>query len=168
MIETERLIIRKIEKEDKDAFIEGISDVSLRRAYGIPVDANEKVSAEIFSNFSRLKKGYSIIKKGSDTMIGFLLDVDLELPIKTASELHGSGNTLAFAVFKPYQRQGYMTETLQAYIPYLFHDDDIGFIHCGHFSDNEPCRRLLQKLGYREFSRHTLNGRLIIDEVLEK
>ena len=97
-------------------------------------------------------------------MIGFLLDLAPELPEETASSLPEKGRTLAYAVFPPYQRKGYMQEALEALVPELF--QTVGYIHCGHFEENEPSRNLLRKLGFREFAGHTAGKKRIVDEIL--
>ena len=51
-------------------------------------------------------------------------------------------------------------------LPDLFASSGAAFVHCGHFEDNEPSRKLLGKLGFREFSGHTAGDRLMVDEIL--
>ena len=89
-----------------------------------------------------------------------------ELPDEIRDRLPGKGQTLAYAVFPAFRRQGYMTEALQAVLPDLFASSGAAFVHCGHFEDNEPSRKLLRKLGFREFSGHTAGDRLMVDEIL--
>ena len=165
-METERLTVRPMAVTDEKAFIEGIADKALRIAYGFPAEVNETVPPEIFRHFRGLPYAYAIAEKTAGKMTGFLLDVDPELPEESAENLPEKGRTLAYAIFPPYQRRGYMTETLEAYIRYLFLHTDTAYIHCGHFSDNEPSSRLLRKLGFREYARHTVRDRIIIDEIL--
>ncbi|MBP5726421.1 MAG: GNAT family N-acetyltransferase, partial [Clostridia bacterium] len=163
-MESKRLLIRRMEKEDESSFVSGIADRALRTAYGFPEEMDDALSAKIFERFSGLEGGYSLIEKGSGEMIGFLLDVDPELPENLRAGLPGSGRTLAYAVFAPYQRRGYMLETMQAVIPELFRNAE--YIHCGHFEENIPSRELLRKLGFREYASHQVRDRLIIDEIL--
>ena len=101
-------------------------------------------------------------------MIGFLLNVDPELPEDVSERLSGKGRPLAFTVFPPYQRQGYMEEALEAYIPYQLQNNGTEYIHCGHFIDNTPSRCLLQKLGFFEYSRHTIKTRIVIDRIIQR
>lgn len=163
---TDRLLIRPMKASDEHAFILGTDDRPLRIAYGFPQDMDTAIASKIFHRFCELPEAYAIAKRHTDSMIGFLLDVDPELPASIAKELPGKGRTLAFAVFAPYQKQGYMKETLMAYIPQLFLNHETAYIHCGHFSDNEPSRRLLQKIGFQEFASHSFKNRIIIDQIL--
>ena len=109
---------------------------------------------------------WSLVEKHSGAMIGFLLDVEPELPEEIRIGLQGKGRTLAYAVFPPYQRKGYMMETLKAVIPELFRNEDLNYLHCGRFEENIPSRELLRKLGFREYASHQGRDRLIIDEIL--
>ena len=160
------MLIRRMEKGDEAAFVSGIADRALRIAYGFPPDMEDRMSSRIFERFSGMEGSYSLIEKGSGKMIGFLLEVDPELPEDLRKSLPGTGKTLAYAVFPPYQRRGYMLETLQALIPELFRNAE--YIHCGHFEENIPSRELLRKLGFREYASHQVRDRLIIDEILRR
>ena len=165
-MESKRLLIRRMIKEDEASFVSGIADRALRTAYGFPAEMDDALSAKIFERFSGLEGGYSLIEKGSGKMIGFLLEVEPELPEALRNGLPGTGKTLAYAVFPPCQRRGYMLETLQAVIPELFLNAGAEYIHCGHFEENIPSRELLRKLGFLEYARHQSRDRLIIDEIL--
>ena len=163
-MESARLLIRPMEDRDENAFVSGIADRGLRIAYGFPADMEDEVSVQIFRHFRGLDRALSLVEKQSGEMIGFLLDLVPELPEETASSLPEKGRTLAYAVFPPFQRKGYMQETLEVLIPELLRT--AGYIHCGHFEENEPSRNLLRKLGFREYARHTAGKRLIVDEIL--
>ena len=165
-METSRLMIRTLEDGDEQPFISGIRDRSLRTAYGFPPDMDDGVSAKIFSHFRGLENAFALAGRASGEMIGFLLDVDPELPGELTAGLPQSGRTLAFAVFPSLQRQGYMREALHCYISRLFWETETAYIHCGHFTDNEASRNLLRGLGFREYGRHEAGGRVIVDEIL--
>lgn len=164
-METKRLFIRSIKESDEKAFINGIADRQLRVAYGFPADMDSEASLRIFHQFGGLTGGLSIIEKASDNMVGFLLDVEAELPADVAEHLPKKGRTLAFAIFPEYQRHGYMEEVLNAYISRLFEKRETDYVHCGHFVENEASRHLLSKLGFDELSRHTFKARIIVDRI---
>ena len=163
-MESARLLMRPMEDGDENAFVSGIADRGLRIAYGFPADMEADVSVQIFRHFRGLDRALSLVEKQSGEMIGFLLDLVPELPEETAARLPGKGRTLAYAVFPPFQRKGYMQETLEALIPELLRT--AGYTHCGHFEENEPSRNLLRKLGFREYARHMAGKKLIVDEIL--
>ena len=161
-MQSDRLIIRPMEKEDIAPFISGISDKSLRTAYGFPAELDQVTAHKIFDRFCSMDSSYSLILIATGTMVGFLLDVFPELPAEIASGLPGSGRTLAYSVFPQFQRRGYMEEALRIFISSVKAD----YIHCGHFPDNVPSKKLLHKLGFRELTRHQAGSRIIVDEIL--
>ena len=165
-METERLVIRPIGDGDEEAFIRGISDRTLRMMYGFPAEMDETVPPQIFRHFRSLRDAYALVEKKTGEMSGFLLDVAPELPAEISARLPGKGRTLAFAVYLPYRRRGYMREALREYIRNLFETTDTAFVHCGHFPKNLPSEKLLQGLEFREFSRHTAGKKEIVDKVL--
>ena len=164
-METAKLFLRPLKETDENAFISGIADRSLRINYGFPEIIDAELSASILKHFCDLTRAFSINEKHSGNMVGFLLEVDTELPDNIKEMLSGEGRTLAFAIYTPYQRHGYMEEVLNAYIPYLFQNHEIKYVHCGHFEDNEPSKRLLKKLGFKEFINHIIKKRIIVDEI---
>ena len=164
-METNRLLIRPMQESDQEAFQNGITDEALRTAYGFPKDMDETTSLRIFQRFCEMPGAYTIIEKSAGNMIGFLLDVEPELPDSIAQTLPENGRTLAFAVFPPYQRQGYMEETLNAFVSHLFRKHAVTYIHCGHFTDNEPSRYLLQKTGFQVYAKHMFKEKAIIDQI---
>ena len=164
-METARLRIRPLESGDGSAFVEGIASRSLRAAYGFPEEMDASVPPRIFRRFLSLGGSFALEEKSTGKMIGFLLDVEPELPEDVLSGLPEKGRTLAYAVFPPHQRQGYMREALQACIPSLFRAG-AEYVHCGRFPENVPCGELLRGLRFREYARHTLGGRAVVDEVL--
>ena len=165
-METPRLLIRALSPADKEPFLRGISDRELCRMYGFPEEMDPEIPPQIFRRFLALPRAYAIAVRAGGNMAGFLLDADPELPEETAACLPGRGRTLAFAVFPACRRRGYMQETLETYIPYLFRTGDADYIHCGHFPKNEASRNLLRKLGFREHARHAAGNRTIVDEIL--
>ena len=167
-MESTRLLIRRMEIGDVAAFVSGIADRALRIAYGFPADMDDTVSAKIIERFSGLNNSYSLVEKATGTVIGFLLEVEPELPEDHRTGLLGKGRTLAYAVFPAYQRKEYMTEVLQAVIPELFREAGVDYIHCGHFEENVPSRELLRKLGFLEYASHQNRDKRIIDEILRR
>ena len=167
-METGRLQISPMQESDETAFVNGIADRALRVAYGFPKDLDTVTACRIFRHFCELPGAYSMIERQSGNLIGFLLDVEPELPQSIAERLSGNGRTLAFAVFPTYQRHGYMEEALNAYIPFLFRDRSVAYIHCGHFTDNEPSSCLLQKMGFSAFAEHAVKDRIIVDRIKQR
>ena len=165
MIETQRLILRPLSPQDEKAFIRGIADDELRRMYGFPAELSKDTARRIFAHFSTIP-AYGLVRKTDEALIGFLLDVAPELPEDMLHSLPEGGRTLAYATFPPYQRQGYMRETLTAMIEDRFHSGSATFIHCGHFPFNSPSEALLLSLGFKAWGQHALGSAIILDKIL--
>jgi [ribosomal protein S5]-alanine N-acetyltransferase len=58
--------------------------------------------------------------------------------------------SLGYWIGEPFARQGYMTDALQALLPYAFQQIGLHRIEAACLLDNEASRRLLLKLGFRE------------------
>ena len=165
-MESARLQIRPIEAADEDAFVSGIADRALRTAYGFPAEMDDDTARQIFRHFCGLDHACSLVEKSSWRMIGFLLSVSPELPDDVRAHFPDKGKTLAYAVYPPFQRRGYMAEALEAVIQHLSGTGAADYVHCGHFEENIASRELLHKLGFQEYGRHKSGNRLIIDEIL--
>ena len=165
ILHTERLTLRPFSPPDEDAFIIGIKDEKLRRMYGFPAELSKDTAHRIFAHFSELSTTLSLVRNTNGAMMGFLLDVPVELPEHMLRTLPEGGHTLAFATFAPYQRQGYMHEAVQAVMEQHGKTKDAPFLHCGHFPFNEPSRRLLAALGFTPCGQHTVGIYAIIDEI---
>ena len=109
MMETDRLLIRPLMEEDCASFTGGIADASLRAAYGFRPDMDGRTAAEVFRHFCNLEKAYSLIEKKAGSMIGFLLDVDPELPEEISDGLPEKGHTLAYDRTSP-EEQGQISD----------------------------------------------------------
>ena len=72
-METNRLFIRPMREFDQSEFLSGISDRTLRVAYGFPKDMDEITSLKVFRRFCELPGAYSILEKQTDNMILILL-----------------------------------------------------------------------------------------------
>lgn len=159
------VVLEKLSIADSSDFREGINDPQLRKMYGFPSQMeNEKITA-IFERFCRMDHSFSI-RDAENHMIGFLLDVEPELPEKSLAVLKGQGRTLAFSIFPPYQRKGFMEKALRNYIQLLFKDGEVDYIHCGHFYENTASRQLLDKLGFMNYGTHSIKDKIIVDRIL--
>jgi len=70
MIETERLILRPLSPQDKEAFIRGIADDELRRMYGFPAELSEDTARRIFAQFSK-QPAFGLVRKTDGALVGF-------------------------------------------------------------------------------------------------
>ena len=168
MMKTARLKIRPLAVADRASFIRGIQDRELCKLYGFPEKMNDGIAEQIFEHFLGLQNAFALTCADSGSMIGFVLDLQTELPQETKAALPPKGRTFAYATFPPFQRQGYMLEALRALIDEAFQNREIDYIHCGRFEYNEPSEMLLRKLGFSEFQRHRYRDKTIVDEILKR
>ena len=162
---TARLMLRPLLPQEEDPFVQGIASKELRRMYGFPIDLPQTTARRIFRRFMTLSDAYGLVRNSDAVLVGFLLDVAPELPESMLRTLPPGGRTLAYAVFEPYQRQGYMKEALKAMID-RHRQAGTPYLHCGHFPGNEPSRQLLRSLGFTPHGCHALGGETILDEIL--
>lgn len=59
------------------------------------------------------------------------------------------GRELGYVLSKAYWGQGLMPEAVKAVIAWLFEEEKLDFIICGHFIRNDRSRRVIEKSGFR-------------------
>ena len=165
ILKTERLILRPLSPEEEDGFVLGIAEAELRRMYGFPAVLSEETARRIFSQFSNLSTAYGIFRRSDGAFAGFLLDVSPELPANMLNALPAGGRTLAFAIFSPWQRQGYMKEAISALIEHHTQAGIVPYLHAGPFSFNKQSQRLLHSLGFTPYGQHAQGTVTIVDEI---
>lgn len=141
-VKTNRLIIRKINKDDCNDYYEifGSSFISRYDDYE-PIkteDADENI-AEILENYEQNsdEQEFAVEEPESGRMIGVLY-------------IYNETNTISIGYHfnQQFHGKGYAIETLQSWIPMLkncFEKPVKALVH----PDNEPSKRLLTKLGFK-------------------
>ena len=149
-LETERLILRRIEEADfEDYCIYNLNDPERDRMMGR--DALDSIEA-VRQNFDWLKdresRGYALVLKETGRMIGNLTVYD-RLSLPELPQLQGkTGKGMSFGISRQYQRRGLMEEAVHRVIAHLFTAENVDFINCGCFHDNIPSLSLQRKLGF--------------------
>lgn len=143
-IETERLILKALEKKDAESIlkIKGDRETSwwsddyqhnnLDDAIGFIAWGNECV--EILQ--------YGIFRKESDDVIGY---VQIKLPTVTGTR---DGRELGYVLSKEYSGRGYMSEAINAVCNHLFQDKTIRHITLEILPDNLPSLGVARKCGF--------------------
>ena len=137
--ETSRLILRSPKSEDALDFAQKRSSPFVLK-YNLysPCD-KERVLSEFENNFSIL-----IILKETNTLIG-------EVRIKDDGfRFHTNSKELQFWLTEDCARQGYMTETLNFIIDFLFSSGKADKIAVRVFSENVASCKLVEKLGFNK------------------
>ncbi len=139
-IESERLYLRYLKKEDSFAIFENIMhDPEVLKYYiadyqEIQDDAwMEKV---VSSYQKRRWYVFAVVLKENDEVIGMMNE----------TERKDHETEIGYAIGRNYWNKGYTTEAMKAVVDYFF---SIGFVrvNCAHIRENIPSQRVIQKSG---------------------
>ena len=84
---------------------------------------------------------WGITLKGEDTLIG-------TIGLHAEGDLGAETKSLGYVLHPKYHNQGLMTEAALAIILYGFEQTDLQTIRCGHFIENHPSKRVIEKCGF--------------------
>ncbi|MBR6790935.1 MAG: GNAT family N-acetyltransferase [Oscillospiraceae bacterium] len=148
-LETERLMLRKIEESDFDAFCGYAMDDEMSRMMG---NALHRTREDARLTFDWLKdkeeRCYVLILKETGAVIGHLTVCKVQAELMELDALRGrNGRSMSFCISRHHRRRGLMEEAVRAVIARLF-DEDMDFVQCGYLSFNEASARLQEKLGF--------------------
>ena len=153
-LETDRLILRRLEESDFPDYAAYAVDNEMSRMMGRPI---LKTEADIRTNFGWLKdkepRCYGIVEKNGGHLIGNLSICAVPALLTRLEQLQGrQGRTLSYCICRTAQRRGYAAEAVRAVIAELFNTEQIDFVQCGCFAFNIPSQQLLSKLGFTELA----------------
>ncbi|AXI10192.1 N-acetyltransferase [Oceanobacillus zhaokaii] len=145
IIETNRLVLRKIEKSDANSIFNYLSDKKVMKYYGLaPFETINDALSEIawyqtiFDNKDGIRWGITL--KGNDEVIGscgFLNMVREHFRTEIGYELNSS-----------YWGKGIASEALQAVVSYGFENFNLERIEALIEPPNIPSLKLVEKLGF--------------------
>ena len=148
-LETERLILRKLEESDYERLFLLDSDPEVMKYIGIPVLIDINQSKDVIR---MIKKQYedngigrlAVIEKESNLLIGWS-----GLKFLTQS-INGYNNVyeLGYRFLPEYWGKGFATESAKASLDYGFNDLNIDVIYAMAHSENDGSNHILQKLGF--------------------
>lgn len=146
-LETERLVLREITKDDAKGIFGCFSNENVTRYYGQEILENlEQAEAfvEFFSNSYKEKKGirWGIEIKGIQGIIG-------TIGFNAWSPKHKRAE-IGYEIHPEQWRRGYTSEAVLEVIQYGF--DELGLTRIGAvvFIDNEASNNLLTKIGFQK------------------
>jgi [ribosomal protein S5]-alanine N-acetyltransferase len=146
-LETDRLILREITKEDTDAIFSSFSNDEVTRYYGQDtmksIEEAEKF-IDIFATNYIEKRGvrWGIERKGDQEIIG-TIGFHAWLPKHKRAEI-------GYEIHPDYWRKGYTREALIKIISYGLREMDLTRIGAVVFTENEASNRLLTKMGFQK------------------
>ena len=143
MIETERLILRKMIEEDAEAFFDIFSDPVAMRYFGVTFDrprmdkwVRDNLEHEQQHGFSLL----SVVLKNNSEVIG---DCGLETDEIEGTTIVGIG----FDFKRSHWGNGYATEAAKAVLEYGFSDFEFDTIFGWIDPRNTPSQRVAERIG---------------------
>ena len=144
-LRTERLLLRPWRESDSDDFSEYASvDGVCQMAGWLPHKSKEE-SLHIMNMFIAEKKTFAVEYKGKVIgSLGIEEYNESELP-EFADKM---GRELGYVLSKNYWGLGLMPEAVQEVVHWLFDEEQLDFIVCGHFVNNRRSQRVQEKCGF--------------------
>lgn len=160
LLQSERLILRKVVREDTDAYYRNLGS-SAAVARGMLWNPHRDISESVTSiekTLRRYSEGncwrWAVSLKGSSELIGIM-----ELLRFDETE---SSRSFAYMLGEAYWGQGYGTELLRTAFRFAFDSLGIQVIRADHFADNPASGRAMEKAGMirvgREAGKYIKNG----------
>ncbi len=151
IIETERLLLRPFQKSDLEEFydyarVEGVGEMA-----GWPHHKSIAETKKILDSFIQHDKTFAVTLKESGKLIGSLGIEKYGMEDKLTEFDGYCGRELGFVLNKEYWGQGLMPEAVNAVIRYLFHEEQLDFLICGHFVENHQSASVQKKCGFRPY-----------------
>ena len=144
MIETDRLILRKLKLADVDDLVETGNDYDVHYfsffLMKYPFTKEEAILVVKEEEHVKNLKRFGVELKESSKIIGVIDLYNINLKSKKLK--------LGYWIGKDYRRKGYINEAIQKVITYAFENYDINEVIATTLLDNEPSINLLLKNGF--------------------
>lgn len=151
VFKTERLILREWTLNDLDDFYEYCKVEGVGENAGWAPHKNKEESLKILNSFIEGKHIFCLEYNGK--AIGSLgIEKYDEECFPELSEL--KGREIGFVLSKDYWGKGLMPEAVKTVIDYLFEQEKLDFILCGHFIWNQRSETAQKKMGFRFYSQY--------------
>jgi len=144
-METERLIIDRIRKEDRNDYFHCIShDRKVLETFICRyAETEEDVNLEPYITNEKM---FAIRLKETQKFIGIILYFD-----ETEESCE-----IGYGIGSEYWNHGYMTEAVRRFLEYLFEQKGFQTVRASYFPGNEASRRVMEKCGMK-FERYSEN-----------
>ena len=144
VLETERLVLRRVRREDAEAIFANSSD-----AYSCAMDSGEEPYTEMNDEFWKLvdiliqrETQYSIALKETGEVVGTIRLRNDDTRVVEAMEV-------SYGIYPGYRRKGYAYEAVSALLVLLQQELHLDLVLAGAIKENEPSISLLKKLGFQ-------------------
>ena len=146
VLTTDRLTLRPWRESDLGDFYEYASVDGVGQMAGWNPHRNVEESKTILSHFIEGKHVFALEYQGK--VIGSLgVEKYREDDYPELDSLQG--REIGYVLSKAYWGKGLMPEAVKAVIAWLWSEEKLDFIICGHFIRNSRSRRVIEKCGFR-------------------
>ena len=160
VLESKRLILRGWQLSDLDDFYNYASVPGVGEMAGWHHHENKEESLKILKHFIDGKHVFAIILNQTGKAIGSIGVEPYEMEDELSEFFEYRGREIGYVLGKDYWGQGLMPEAVQRLIDYLFQDQDLDFLLCGHFQKNHQSRRVQEKCGFVPYRKLVFDTRM--------
>lgn len=146
VLQTGRLTLRPFRDSDLPDFYDYARVDGVGQMAGWLPHKNMDESRRILEMFIREKKTFALERDGK--VIGSL-GIEFYNEKDYPEYSHLQGREIGYVLSKDHWGQGLMPEAVNAVIRYLFEEENLDFLICGHFERNARSRRVIEKCGFR-------------------
>lgn len=147
---TDRLVLRPWKPDDLHDLYEYAKVDGVGQMAGWTPHKSIDETKQILDNFIRHRKTFAIVYNGKAIgSLGIEKYNEKELPAYDEK----MGRELGYVLSKAYWGQGLMPEAVREVIRWLFEEEKLDFIVCGHFTDNPQSWRVQEKCGFVHYKK---------------
>ena len=163
-LETERLTLRPFTQADLEDFYEYAKVDGVGQMAGWQPHKDRQVSQMILDDFISGKKTFALEYEGK--VIG-------SLGIEKYDEQQYPGladvkaREIGYVLAKPYWGRGLTPEAVRRVIDWLFEENDIDAVLCGHFTTNRQSARVQEKCGFHYYASGTFQTHTDVPETVD-
>ncbi len=146
LLETERLILRRWEKNDAESLYEYAKDPDVGPIAGWPAHRSIEESRDVIKNVFNGKEAYAICLKTDNKAIGA---VELKLNGHTDMTERDDECELGYWLGKPFWGQGIVPEAVKEMLRHAFEEIGMTTVWVGYYEGNAKSKRVQDKCGFR-------------------
>ena len=146
LLETERLILRRWEKNDAESLYEYAKDPDVGPIAGWPAHRSIEESRDVIKNVFNGKEAYAICLKTDNKAIGA---VELKLNGHTDMTERDDECELGYWLGKPFWGQGIVPEAVKEMLRHAFEELGMTTVWVGYYEGNAKSKRVQEKCGFR-------------------
>ena len=146
MLETERLILRRWEKNDAESLYEYAKDPDVGPIAGWPAHRSIEESRDVIKNVFNGKEAYAICLKTDNRAIGA---IELKLNGHMDMTERDDECELGYWLGKPFWGQGIVPEAVKEMLRHAFEEIGMTTVWVGYYEGNAKSKRVQEKCGFR-------------------